>query len=60
MNSHVKKLKPTVYEAQRSGLQKKLEEENLDEILMRVSLRSMSLEERRKEAQKPLFLRRYE
>jgi hypothetical protein len=59
MNSHVKKLKPPVYEAQRSRLQKKLEE-NLDEILMRVSLRSMSLEERRKEAQKPLFLRRYE
>jgi hypothetical protein len=44
----------------RSSLQKAALGERLDEILENVSLKYVSLEERRKEAQKPLFLTRYE
>jgi hypothetical protein len=44
----------------RSSLQKAISEERFDEILENVSLKYVSLEERRKEAQKPLFLIRYE
>jgi hypothetical protein len=55
-----KKSKQPVHKVQSSMLRKEPDEENLDEILTRVSLRSMSLEEKRKEAQKPLFLTRYE
>jgi hypothetical protein len=44
----------------RSTLQKETIEERLDEILEYVSLKDVPLEERRKEAQKPLFLTRYE
>jgi hypothetical protein len=41
-------------------LQKEAIEEHLDEILENVSLKNVPLEERRREAQKPLFLTRYE
>ena len=60
MNSHVKKSKPAVNGIQSYRLQKRRDEENLDEVLRRVSLKNMPLEEKRKEAQKPLFLKRYE
>jgi hypothetical protein len=61
MGSHVRKSK-------RSLLDKKLRpssaegttEERLDEMIENVSLKDVPLEERRKEAQKPLFLTRYE
>jgi hypothetical protein len=43
----------------RSRSQKTVDEENF-EITKNGSLRKMSLEEKRKEARKPLFLRRYE
>ena len=58
MNSHSKKLRSP--KAQRSRLHKEADEENLDEILEHVSFKAMPLEERRKEAEKPLFLLRYE
>ena len=44
----------------RSSLQKETIEERLDEILENVSLKNVPLEERRKEANKPLYLTRYE
>jgi hypothetical protein len=44
----------------RSSLQKENIEKHLDEILENVSLKNVPLEERRREAQKPLFLTRYE
>ena len=47
-----KKLRPT--------LQKETTEERLAEMIENVSLKDVPLEERRKEAQKPLFLTRYE
>ena len=42
------------------ALQKETSEERLDELLENVSLKYVPLEERRKEAQKPLYLTRYE
>ncbi len=42
-----------------SSLQKAIEE-HLSEILEHVSLKNVPLEERRKEANKPLYLTRYE
>jgi len=47
-------------EALRSSSQKEAVKEHLDEILENISLRNVPLEERRREAQKPLFLTRYE
>jgi hypothetical protein len=44
----------------RSSLQKEKSEEHLGEMLENVSLDDVPLEERRKEAKKPLFLTRYE
>jgi hypothetical protein len=44
----------------RSSFQKGATEEFADEMLENVSLKKIPLEERRKEAQKPLFLTRYE
>ena len=44
----------------REGLQEKTTDERLTEIAENVSLKDMPLEERRKEANKPLFLARYE
>jgi len=44
----------------REGLQEKTTDVRLTEIAENVSLKDMPLEERRKEANKPLFLTRYE
>jgi hypothetical protein len=41
-------------------LQKDTIKEYADEILENISLKNVPLEERRREAQKPLFLTRYE
>lgn len=61
MGSRVRKSRRPVFDEElRSSLQKATIEERLDEILENVSLKYVSLEERRKEAQKPLFLTRYE
>jgi hypothetical protein len=43
-----------------SSLETKVNEERLSEILETASLKDVPLEERRKEAQKPLYLIRYE
>jgi hypothetical protein len=60
MRSHFKKIKKTkINEDCRPRLQKEIEEP-LDEMLEIISLKNMPFEERRKEAQKPLFLIRYE
>jgi hypothetical protein len=61
MGSRVRKSKrPLLDKELRSSLQKETIEERLDEMLENVSLKNVPLEERRKEAQKPLFLTRYE
>jgi hypothetical protein len=61
VGSRVRKSRRPVFDEElRSSLQKATIEERLDEILENVSLKYVSLEERRKEAQKPLFLTRYE
>jgi hypothetical protein len=61
VGSHVRKSRRPVFDEElRSSSQKATIEERLDEILENVSLKYVSLEERRKEAQKPLFLTRYE
>jgi hypothetical protein len=60
MGSRVRKSRrPLTDEEHRSSLQKNIEE-HLDEMQENVSLEDVPLEERRKEAQKPLFLTRYE
>jgi len=43
-----------------SSVKKETIREDLEAILETISLKNVSLEERRKEAQKPLFLTRYE
>jgi regulator of replication initiation timing len=59
--SRVKKSRRSLIDEElRSRLQNETIEERLDEILETVSLKNVPLEERRKEAQKPLFLTRYE
>ncbi|MBN1244087.1 hypothetical protein JXA31_00665 [Candidatus Bathyarchaeota archaeon] len=61
MGSRVRKSRrPLIDEEFRSSLQKENIEEHLDEMLENVSLKNVPLEERRREAQKPLFLTRYE
>jgi hypothetical protein len=61
VGSRVRKSRRPVFDEElRSSLQKATIEERLGEILENVSLKYVSLEERRKEAQKPLFLTRYE
>jgi hypothetical protein len=61
MGSRVRKSRRSLLDKElRSTLQKETVEERLDEILEYVSLKDVPLEERRKEAQKPLFLTRYE
>lgn len=49
-----------IYEELRSSVPKQPVDERLAEMLENVSLKNISLEERRKEAGKPLFLTRYE
>ena len=61
MGSRVRKSRRSLLDEKlRSSLQKETMEEHLDEILENVSLKNVPLEERRREAQKPLFLTRYE
>ena len=61
MGSRVRKSKRSLLDKElRSRLQKETIRESLDEMLENVSLKNVPLEERRKEAQKPLFLTRYE
>jgi hypothetical protein len=61
MGSRVRKSRRSLLDKElRPSLQKEITEERLDEILENVSLKDVPLEERRKEAQKPLYLTRYE
>ena len=61
MGSRVRKSRRSLLDKElRSTLQKVTVEERLDEMLENVSLKDVPLEERRKEAQKPLYLTRYE
>ena len=61
MSSHARKSRKFLTEEElRSSVQKEKIEEHLDEMLENVSLDDVPLEERRKEAKKPLFLTRYE
>jgi hypothetical protein len=65
MGSRVRKRRGFLIDEElRSSLKKKYGEERLSEMLetisLRVSLRDVPLEERRKEANKPLYLTRYE
>jgi hypothetical protein len=61
MGSRVRKSRRSLLDKElRPSLQKETTEERLDEMLENVSLKNVPLEERRKEAQKPLFLTRYE
>jgi hypothetical protein len=55
MGSRVRKSKSYLLDKARKEI-----EEQLDETLEHISLKNVPLEERRKEAQKPLFLTRYE
>jgi hypothetical protein len=58
MGSRVRKSRRSLLDKElRSSLQK---EERLDEMLEKVSLENVPLDERRKEAEKPLYLKRYE
>jgi len=61
MSSRVKKTRKTLPDEElRSSLELKINEERLSEMLETVSLKDVPLEERRKEAKKPLYLVRYE
>jgi len=61
MGSRVRKSRRSLLDKElRSSLQKETIEESFDEMLENVSLKDVPLEERRKEAQKPLYLTRYE
>jgi hypothetical protein len=61
MGSRVRRSKRFQTEKEfRSSLQKETIEEHLEEVWGNFSLKNVPLEERRKEAQKPLFLTRYE
>jgi hypothetical protein len=61
MGSRVRKSRRSLIDEElRSSLQKEAIAEHLDEILENISLKNVPLEERRREAQKSLFLIRYE
>jgi hypothetical protein len=61
MGSRVRRSKRFQTEKEfRSSLQKETIEEHLEEVWGNFSLKNVPLEERRKEAQKSLFLTRYE
>jgi hypothetical protein len=61
MGSRVRKSRRSLLDKElRPSLQKETTEERLDEMMENVSLKDVPLEERRKEAQKPLYLTRYE
>ena len=61
MRSQTKRLRSNLTDEELHSIVKKAtEEERLSEILENVSLKDVSLEERRKPARKPLYLTRYE
>jgi hypothetical protein len=61
MSSRVRKSKRSlVREELRSSLEQKSSEERLSEMRETASLKDVPLEERRREANKPLYLIRYE
>ncbi len=61
MSSRVRKTRKSLPEEKfRSSLELEVSEERLSHVLETVSLKDVPLEERRKEAQKPLYLVRYE
>jgi hypothetical protein len=61
MGSRVRKSRRSLLDKElRPSLQKETTEERLDEMMENISLKDVPLEERRKEAQKPLYLTRYE
>ena len=61
MGSRVRKSRRSLLDKElRPSLQKETTEERLAEMIENVSLKDVPLEERRKEAQKPLYLTRYE
>ncbi len=61
MGSRVRKSRRSLLDKElRPSFQKETVEERLDEMLEYVSLKDVPLQERRKEAQKPLYLTRYE
>jgi hypothetical protein len=61
MGSRVRKSRRSLLDKElRPSLQKETREERLAEMIENVSLKDVPLEERRKEAQKPLYLTRYE
>ena len=61
MSSAVRKSRRSLMDEElRAGLQQKTTDEQLTEFAENVSLKDIPLEERRKEANKPLFLTRYE
>jgi hypothetical protein len=61
MASRVKRSRRSLIDEElRPSLEKKSSEERLSEVLETVSLKDVSLEERRREANKPLYLTRYE
>jgi hypothetical protein len=61
MGSRVRKSRRSLIDEElRSSLEKKSSEERLSEMLENASLKNVPLEERRREANKPLYLTRYE
>jgi hypothetical protein len=61
MGSRVRKSRRSLIDEElRSSLEQKSSEERLSEMLETVSLKNVPLEERRREANKPLYLTRYE
>ena len=61
VGSRIKKSRRSLIDEEfRLSSQKESSEERLDEVLENASLKDVPLEERRKEAQKPLYLTRYE
>jgi hypothetical protein len=61
MGSRVRKSRRSLLDKElRSSVKEETTEERLDEMLENVSLENVPLDERRKEAEKPLYLKRYE
>ena len=61
MNPRVRKSRRSLMDEElRIGTREKSVDERLTEAVVSVALKDMPLEERRKEANKPLFLTRYE
>ena len=61
VGSRIKKSRRSLIDEEfRLSSQRESSEERLDEVLENASLKDVPLEERRKEAQKPLYLSRYE